>query len=300
MMLSWTYSTLILLWNLFSAAPAHQAGDRLWTELPAAEKKVEVKGTVELATFANLAEKVSPAVVHIMVKVGSARGPGHQNVDPFFGFPMMPWGAPERQKEGQGTGMIINADGHILTNNHVVENASEIRVRLKDDREFSATLVGADERTDLALLKLDSDLNNFPVVALGDSEELRIGEWVVAIGNPFGLDHTVTAGIVSAKGRRDLGGRQGPMYADFIQTDASINPGNSGGPLFNLRGEVIGVTNMKINFGEGLGFAIPVERVRHFLENRDAFAYDNDNPSNAYRYLEPPRRLQKAIGQPAL
>jgi serine protease Do len=141
---------------------------------------------------------------------------------------------------------------------------------------------------DLALLKIeDKDMPKFARVSLGDSDQLSVGESVFAIGSPLGLERTVTEGIVSTKKRQF----QGELY---LQTTAQINPGNSGGPLFNLRGEVVGVTNMKIAFGEGIGFAIPVESVKVFIKHRDSYAYDNENPSNAYRYLEPPSRLQKS------
>jgi serine protease Do len=140
---------------------------------------------------------------------------------------------------------------------------------------------------DLALLKIEEkDAPKFARVSLGDSDLLSVGEGVFAIGSPLGLERTVTEGIVSTKTRQF----QGELY---LQTTAQINPGNSGGPLFNMRGEVVGVTNMKIAFGEGIGFAIPVEAVKFFIKHRDSYAYDNENPSNAYRYLEPPSRVQK-------
>jgi serine protease Do len=140
----------------------------------------------------------------------------------------------------------------------------------------------------MALLKIaDKDAPKFSHVLLGDSEVLAVGDSVFAIGSPLGLERTVTQGIVSTKTRE----MQGELY---MQTTAQINPGNSGGPLFNLRGEVVGITNMKITFGEGLGFAIPINAVKFFLDHRDAFAYSNDNPSNPYRYLEPPKRMKQA------
>jgi serine protease Do len=164
--------------------------------------------------------------------------------------------------KGQGTGFIINKRGYILTNAHVIESSDDVRVRLVDERELTAKVVGKDERTDLALLKIDAG-GDLPVAPLGNSDEVQIGEWVVAIGNPFGLDHTVTAGIVSAKGRRDVrpGGSQSGFY-DFIQTDASINPGNSGGPLINSRGEVIGINTAMNAQAQGIGFAIPINMAK--------------------------------------
>jgi serine protease Do len=150
-------------------------------------------------------------------------------------------------------------------------------------------IIAMNKYADLALLKIeDKDAPKFARLVLGDSEPLEVGERVFAIGSPLGLERTVTEGIISTKSRE----MQGDLY---LQTTAQINPGNSGGPLFNLRGEVIGVTNMKITFGEGLGFAIPIEIVKFFLNHRDAYAYDNDNPSNPYRYLEPPSRVKQGL-----
>lgn len=207
-----------------------------------------------------------------------------------------------RAPSGLGSGFFINDEGYLITNFHVIEGETQISVEVYHQRNGElerktykqVKIVAMNKFQDLALLKIeDAGAPRFVSVVLGSAQTVAVGERVFAIGSPHGLERTVTEGILSTKTRQ----MQGEL---LLQTSAQINPGNSGGPLFNLRGEVIGVTNMKISFGEGLGFAIPVERVRHFLENRDAFAYDNDNPSNAYRYLEPPRRLQKAIGQPAL
>ena len=196
--------------------------------------------------------------------------------------------------------MIVSADGYIITNNHVITSGRErdnvadrILVELADRRSFEARVIGRDPRTDLAVLKID-EMEDLPFLSFTDSDELGVGEWVVAIGNPFGQLHTVTTGIVSAVGRS----AHLSDYEDYIQTDAAINPGNSGGPLFNRRGEVVGVTNMKNPLGEGLGFAIPVDYVKHFLEYRDAFAYDNDNPNNPYRYLPPPKTIPIKNPQP--
>ena len=169
---------------------------------------------------------------------------------------------PHGSTRGLATGFLIDRAGYVLTNHHVVEGADEIRVRLSDDREYAAALVGSDERTDVALIKIDG-AGELPVAPLGDSEKIEIGEWVIAIGNPFGLDHTVTAGIVSGKGRRDLrpGGQAAGFY-DFIQTDASINVGNSGGPLINTRGEVIGINTAMKAEAQGIAFAIPINMVK--------------------------------------
>ena len=169
---------------------------------------------------------------------------------------------PHGLGRGQGTGFIIHKSGYVLTNAHVIEGADDIRVRLSDERELSARLIGRDEHTDIALLKVEAG-GDLPVAPLGNSDDVQIGEWVIAIGNPFGLDHTVTAGIVSAKGRRDVrpGGSQTGYY-DFIQTDASINPGNSGGPLINTRGEVIGINTAMNAQAQGIGFAIPINMAK--------------------------------------
>jgi serine protease Do len=163
------------------------------------------------------------------------------------------------ETQSLGSGFIISQDGYILTNNHVVENATEITVILHNEKTYTAKVIGTDSKTDLALIKIDG--RNLPTVAMGDSDKLEVGEWVMAIGNPFGLSETVTAGIVSAKGRV-IG--SGP-YDDFIQTDASINPGNSGGPLFNLSGEVVGINTAIIEQGQGLGFAIPINIAKDLL-----------------------------------
>jgi serine protease Do len=214
------------------------------------------------ATFdvAQLAERVKPMVVNITTsqEITSAR-----SVDPFeffFGGPGR--GGPEgpRRAVSAGTGFIIDGAGLVVTNEHVVREADEVRVRLADDREFAAAVVGRDPRLDLALLRIQG-AKDLPSASLGSSEQLRVGEHVLAVGNPFGLGHTVTLGIVSAKART-IGA--GP-YDDFIQTDASINPGNSGGPLFNWRGEVIGINTAIRPGANGIGFAIPVDALRDIL-----------------------------------
>ena len=215
-----------------------------------------------------LFKEVSPAVVNIstsqVVKLNRPRmrnpfgqqDPFDEFFDNFFG--RMP---REQKRKSLGSGFIVSPDGYILTNNHVVEKADEVTVTLLDKEEFKAKVVGSDSKTDIALIKIETK-KKLPHVTLGDSEKLDVGEWVVAIGNPFGLGHTVTAGIVSAKGRI-IG--SGP-YDDFIQTDASINPGNSGGPLFNLRGEVVGINSAIIQGGQGIGFATPSQLVRPVFE----------------------------------
>jgi serine protease Do len=199
-----------------------------------------------------------------------------------------------RTPGGLGSGFFINEDGFLITNFHVIEGETQISVevyqqkggQLERQTYKQVRIVAINKFGDVALLKIeDKDAPKFKCIVLGSSDALAVGERVFAIGSPLGLERTVTEGILSTKTRQ----LQGELY---LQTTAQINPGNSGGPLFNLGGEVIGVTNMKI-FGEGLGFAIPAEVVRHFLDHRDAFAYSNDNPSNPYRYLEPPGRMRQ-------
>jgi serine protease Do len=200
-----------------------------------------------------------------------------------------------RTPEGLGSGFFINADGYLITNFHVIEGETEISVEVyhqKDgqlDRETykQVKIIAINKFHDLALLHIeDKTAPKFKFITLGSADALTVGDSVFAIGSPLGLERTVTQGIISTK-TREL---EGELY---LQTTAQINPGNSGGPLFNMAGEVVGVTNMKITFGEGLGFAIPVELVKNFLDHRDAFAYSTDNPNNPYRYLEPPSRTNQ-------
>ncbi len=197
---------------------------------------------------------------------------------------------------GLGSGFFINEEGFLLTNFHVIESETQIGVevylqragQLERKTYKQVRIVAINKFEDIALLKIeDKDAPKFATVRLGSSDALAVGEPVFAIGSPLGLERTVTEGIVSTKTRQ----LQGELY---LQTTAQINPGNSGGPLFNLSGDVVGITNMKITYGEGLGFAIPVEAVKFFLDHRDAYAYSNDNPSNPYRYLEPPSRTKHA------
>ena len=217
-----------------------------------------------LPDFTDLYEKQGPAVVSIDVTQRVRRGPRTPELsedDPFYEFfrrfGPIPRG-PQRDFEAQsaGSGFIVSADGYIVTNAHVVESADEVRVRLTDRREFVAKVVGSDKRTDVAVIKIDA--KDLPRVVIGDPEKLKVGEWVVAIGKPFGLENTMTAGIVSAKGR-DLPQEN---LVPFIQTDVAINPGNSGGPLFNLRGEVVGINSLIYSRSGGymgLAFAIPID-----------------------------------------
>jgi serine protease Do len=195
----------------------------------------------ELGTFAQLFKELNPSVVNISVVKMPSQQPAEKR----------------SEVSGQGSGVIVTTDGEVLTNNHVIDGATEIRVKLFDGRVLDAEVIGTDESTDLALLKL-KDTSNLPVARLGDSEDLEIGEWVMAIGNPFGLEATVTVGVLSGKGRV-IGA--GP-YDDYLQTDTSINPGNSGGPLFNLAGEVVGINTAIIRGGQGIGFSIPINMAK--------------------------------------
>ncbi|HUK55371.1 MAG TPA: Do family serine endopeptidase [Nitrospiria bacterium] len=218
-------------------------------------------------SFADIVRKEKPAVVNISTtqKTPAAESPlpeDHPPLGDFFGkiFPK------EYKGESLGSGFIIKKNGLILTNNHVIEKADKIIVRLSDEREFEAKVIGRDDKTDLALIKIPHQ-DNLPTARLGDSDQLDVGEWVVAIGNPFGLEQTVTVGIVSAKGRA-IG--NGP-FDDYIQTDASINPGNSGGPLFNTNGEVIGINTAISPSGQGIGFAIPINQVKKVLDQLETY-----------------------------
>jgi serine protease Do len=215
-------------------------------------------------SFAPLVKKEGPAVVNIstrqVVKVQQQQSPfGDPQMDQFFKhfFGGMP--QQEQVRQSLGSGFIISPDGYILTNNHVVDKATDIKVSLSDGRIFDAKLIGKSPEIDIALVKIEA--TGLPAVTLGDSNALEVGDWVVAIGNPFGLSHTVTAGIVSAKGRV-IG--IGP-YDDLIQTDAAINPGNSGGPLFNIKGDVVGINTVIIATGQNLGFSIPISMVKSVL-----------------------------------
>jgi len=200
-----------------------------------------------------------------------------------------------RTPSGLGSGFIINEDGFLMTNFHVIEGETQISVEVYHQQGAELArktykqvrIIAMNKFDDLALLKIDDkDAPKFKIVVLGSADALAVGERVFAVGSPLGLERTVTEGILSTKTRP----LQGALY---LQTTTQINPGNSGGPLFNMGGEVVGITNMKITFGEGLGFAIPVESVKFFLDHRDAFAYSNDNPSNPYHYLEPPSHTRQ-------
>jgi serine protease Do len=221
--------------------------------------------------FVQVAQSVRPVVVNVATTQRprpqeGRRAPqvppqfrdffGEDFFERFFGEP------PQRERASLGSGVIVDKRGYILTNNHVIEQADAIEVHLSDKRKFTARVVGADPKTDLAVIKIDAP-DDLPAAKLGDSTKIRIGEWAIAIGSPFGLDQTVTVGVISAVGRSDVGIT---TYEDFIQTDASINPGNSGGPLLNLNGEVIGINTAIVASGRGIGFAIPISMAKEIKD----------------------------------
>ncbi|MBI3121539.1 MAG: DegQ family serine endoprotease [candidate division NC10 bacterium] len=225
--------------------------------------------------FVQVAQAVKPAVVNIATTQRPRQPEGRRapQVPPFFRGPFRDFFGedflerffgeqPQRERRSLGSGVIVDKRGYILTNNHVIEQADQIEVRLSDKRKFAATVIGKDPKTDLAVIKIDAP-DDLPVAKLGDSNAIRIGEWAIAIGNPFGLDQTVTVGVISAVGRSEVGIT---TYEDFIQTDASINPGNSGGPLVNLNGEVIGINTAIVATGQGIGFAIPISMAREIKD----------------------------------
>ncbi len=238
---------------------------------------------VQLPDFADLVERSAPAVVNIRTTArlsavhgrgGAPQIPGLDENDPFYEFfrrffpqpqpgqPQRPGPRGDRQvPRGLGSGFIISADGYVMTNHHVVDGSEQITVTLADKREFSAKLIGSDQRTDVALLKIDA--TGLPTLKIGDPNRLRVGEWVIAIGSPFGLESTVTAGIVSAKGRET------GEFLPFIQTDVAVNPGNSGGPLINMRGEVVGINSQIFTTSgafAGISFAIPIDEAMRVQE----------------------------------
>jgi len=242
------FSSVLLLPSLGLCLAAVLAGD--WIALAAVTDSPGLRALEEIqAVITELAEQAKPSVVNLFPVQGQNRlreGPGERTPNP----------------SGSGSGLIVDADGHIVTNNHVVGDASEVEVRLSDKTKLVAQVIGKDPDTDLALLKVTAD-RPLPSARFGDSSSVKVGQWVLAVGNPFGLDRTVTLGVVSGIGRENINLSR---YENFIQTDASINPGNSGGPLFNLRGEVIGINTAIINFAQGIGFAIPSNMARQVIE----------------------------------
>ena len=239
-------------------------------------------------TFANVVERVRPAVVNIYTRKAL---PAERVI---AGQPTLV--PKERLAQSLGSGFIIDETGHVITNFHVIEGATQIEVRLFDERWFKADVVGDDARTDIALLKL-REAESLPTVALGDSDALRVGDWVLAIGNPLGLTSTVTVGIASATGRKHIpmGGDLG--FQDFIQTDASINPGNSGGPLVDLEGTVVGV-NTAVASGQGIGFAVPVNMVNEILDRLKEGGHLQRSWLGLY-VDDVPKALRAEIGLPA-
>lgn len=260
---AWIVTFVALLGLSPAAALGSKTVDAVWTELPPAETASGAAETMGLPNLSALVKRAAPAVVSIIVEEPSPvrlppSDPLHEFFDRFYG---------EQPNEGLGTGFIIDPSGLILTNAHVVENAARIRVILEDEgypQEYLAKVVGRDAATDLAILRISTG-RKLPVLPLGDSDQIEIADWVVAIGNPFGLAQSVTFGIVSQTGRTDITpqGREG--YFDFIQTDASINPGNSGGPLLNLRGEVVAINNAVNASGQGIGFSVPINMAKRIL-----------------------------------
>ena len=226
--------------------------------IPEAPAAPAVPTVQVLPSFADLVERARPAVINIYTKTRV------KTPRPALRNPFVPYAPRDRVSESLGSGFIIDEGGMALTNHHVIKGAQEIEVRLLDDRRFKARVVGEDPKTDVALLQIESE-KPLPFLELGDSESLRVGEWVVAIGNPLGLTSTVTAGIASATGRRHVPLDGEMVYQDFIQTDASINPGNSGGPLLDTEGRVIGINTAVSAEGQGIGFAIPINMVNQIL-----------------------------------
>jgi serine protease Do len=261
-------SLIFLLFGLFFCMGKDKADS-----LPKNDKLTTAKSLGQ--AFVEVAKKVQPSVVNVSTEKTITMKPWDRYGEDFFkgspfedffkGFGITPRekGKEYRQKQRSGgSGVIVDKEGYILTNNHVVEGADKIKIRLIDGREFTATVKGQDSRTDLAVLYIKA--KDLPVATLGDSDKLDVGEWAIAIGSPFGLEHTVTVGVISAKGRTGLGTG---TYEDFIQTDASINPGNSGGPLINIDGEVVGINAMIIQPGTGIGFAIPINMAKQILND---------------------------------
>ena len=268
--LIWPLAFLALLFGLFFC----MNNDRANSVTKDDKEKITTAKSLGRA-FVEVAKKVQPAVVNITTEKTVTMKPWDRYGEDFFkgspfedffrgfGFSPREKGKEYRHKQRSGgSGVIVDKEGYILTNNHVVEGADKIKIRLNDGREFTATLKGQDSRTDLAVLHIKA--KDLPVATLGDSDKLDVGEWAIAIGSPFGLEHTVTVGVISAKGRSGLGTG---TYEDFIQTDASINPGNSGGPLSNIDGEVVGINAMIIQPGTGIGFAIPINMAKQILSD---------------------------------
>jgi serine protease Do len=241
-------------------SPPHSFADQLWTDRPSGSERIRKVDT--LPDFVDLAAKLCPAVVNIsseQKESSESEGEGEEGHE--FGPPAQHFGG--QASKSLGSGFVINKDGYILTNDHVIENSSAIVVSTHEGAEYKAHLIGRDPKTDIALIKVDAK-RDWAVAPLGNSDEVKVGEWVIAIGSPFGFDNTVNAGIISAKGRFIPGN-----YDDFIQTDAWINPGNSGGPLIDLRGEVVAVNSAiytRTGSSMGIGFAIPINLIKDEID----------------------------------
>lgn len=238
-----------------SDSPLYLESNRKGGEADAPVKDVPTDILSTQKAFSNVAKKVTPSVVNISTVSRKKIVQPFFEMNPFFeDF----FGAPQtRRDKSLGSGFLISKDGYIVTNNHVVRDAESIQVKLSNDKVYNAKVVGGDQKTDIAVIKISAA--DLPAAVLGDSDKLDVGQWAIAIGNPFGLDRTMTVGVISATGRSNMGIE---TYENFIQTDASINPGNSGGPLLNVYGEVIGINTAIVAAGQGLGFAIPINMAK--------------------------------------
>ena len=258
---------LVLIAALMMASCSSQKDDPLYynSKRQAGEADAPVKDVPAdiLSTqraFSAVAKKVTPSVVNISTVSLTKQVPGFLEFHPFFEdfFGSAP---QERRSRSLGSGFIISRDGYIVTNHHVVKNAESILVKLSNEKVYDARIVGGDPKTDIAVIKIAA--NDLPVSVLGDSDKLEVGQWAIAIGNPFGLERSMTVGVISATGRSNVGIE---TLENFIQTDASINPGNSGGPLLNVNGEVVGINTAIVATGQGIGFAIPVNMAKPIVE----------------------------------
>jgi serine protease Do len=224
--------------------------------------------------FEEVAKRVGPAVVNInteeVVRLSSRSGSGRNNQQmPDFFRQFLPDQPQEFTQNSLGSGIIVDPKGYIITNNHVVSSASKIKVNVKDGKEYKARVIAGDDFSDIAVIKIDGD-KDFPAVAIGDAKAMKVGDWVMAIGSPFGLEQSVTVGIVSATGRVFADAPQGSqsmLFNDYLQTDAAINPGNSGGPLLNILGEIIGINTAIYSEAQGIGFAIPIDKAKRIIDD---------------------------------
>jgi len=261
-------SVLLIVVTLFTlSACGREKEKNLFYETGKVDSPVKDVPKDILATqqaFTSLVKVVTPAVVNISTVSKKKVIQPFFEMSPFFGdlFEEAPSRPRYRKESSLGSGFIINKDGYIITNDHVVRDAESIQVKLSNESIYDARVVGSDPKSDIAVIKINSK-EPLPVAVLGDSDKLAVGQWAIAIGNPFGLDRTVTVGVVSATGRSNMGIE---TYENFIQTDASINPGNSGGPLLNVNGEVIGINTAIVAAGQGIGFAIPVNMAKQIVE----------------------------------